>query len=63
MDIIDEALTNFSLDTTQFRPAIRAAVNLAKKTMNRYYNKTDDSECYRIAMSKLFDLVYIARRI
>ena len=55
MDIIDETLTNHSLDTG-LQPAIRAAVNLAKKTMNRYYNRNDASECYRIAMSKFHSL-------
>ncbi|KAI0776431.1 hypothetical protein BC629DRAFT_1254460, partial [Irpex lacteus] len=49
MDTIDEYLTTTSLDK-KFQPSIRAAVNLAKKTMNRYYSKTDQSECYRIAM-------------
>ena len=51
MDIIDEALTTHSLDEDSLEPAIQAAVNLARKTINRYYDKTDDSECYRIAMS------------
>ncbi|THU87433.1 hypothetical protein K435DRAFT_584645, partial [Dendrothele bispora CBS 962.96] len=31
-------------------PAIHAAVSIAKKTLNRYYDKTDHSEVYRIAM-------------
>ncbi|THU87434.1 hypothetical protein K435DRAFT_804322 [Dendrothele bispora CBS 962.96] len=31
-------------------PAIHAAVSIAKKTLNRYYNKTDHSKVYRIAM-------------
>ena len=51
MDTIDEFLTTRSLDE-DLQPAIRAAVHLSKKTMNRYYGKTDASECYRIAMSK-----------
>lgn len=50
MDIIDEALTDDSIDG-KLQPSIRAAVNLAKKTINRYYGKTDASETYRIAMS------------
>ncbi|KAI0747465.1 hypothetical protein BC629DRAFT_1242074, partial [Irpex lacteus] len=49
MDIIDEALTSASVNM-DYEPAIQAAVNLAKKTMNRYYGKSDDSETYRIAM-------------
>ena len=33
--------------------SIRAALAIGKKTLNRYYNKTDHSEVYRIAMGKL----------
>ena len=32
--------------------AIRAALALGKQTLNRYYNKTDHSDVYRIAMGK-----------
>lgn len=58
MDIIDEALTDESIDV-KYQPAIRAAVNLAKKTLNRYYGKSDASETYRIAMSTSFHLIFI----
>jgi hypothetical protein len=51
MDLIDEHLATLSLDVRQ-SAAIRASIGLAKKTLNRYYTKTDDSEVYRIAMSK-----------
>jgi hypothetical protein len=50
MDIIDEKLTTDSLDHSRFEAPIRAALGLAKKTLNRYYNLTDSSEVYRIAM-------------
>lgn len=33
-----------------YSPSIRAALAIGKKTLNRYYNKTDYSEVYRIAM-------------
>lgn len=49
MDHIDETLTNNSL-SIKFEPSIRAALGIAKKTLNRYYNATDQSEVYRIAM-------------
>ena len=49
MDIIDERLTTASRDP-QFKPSIRAAVHLGKKTLNRYYDKTDATEAYRVAM-------------
>jgi hypothetical protein len=53
MDHIDEVLAMQSLDPS-FEPSIRAAISLAKKTLNLYYNKTDHSEVYRIAMSTDF---------
>jgi len=49
MDHIDETLTTNSLDH-KFEPSIHAALGIAKKTLNRYYNATDQSEVYRIAM-------------
>jgi hypothetical protein len=49
MDHIDEMLTSQSVDS-DFEPAIRAALSLAKKVLNRYYSATDHSEVYRIAM-------------
>ena len=59
MDHIDETLTNQSQDMS-LEPSIRGALSLAKKTLNKYYNKTDDSEVYRIAMSKSIILcIYI----
>jgi len=51
MDIIDEHLMTLSLNTSQ-SAAIRALVGMAKKTLNRYYTKTDDLELYCIAMSE-----------
>ncbi|EPS96243.1 hypothetical protein FOMPIDRAFT_1086622, partial [Fomitopsis schrenkii] len=49
MDAFDEHLTTYSRDL-KFLPSIRAAAGLAKKTLNRYYGRTDDSNAYRIAM-------------
>lgn len=53
MDHIDERLTNDSLNQ-DLEPSIRAAIALAKKTLNRYYSKTDQSELYRVTMSACF---------
>ena len=50
MDHIDETLTSQSLDS-DFKPAICAALGLAKKVLNHNYSATDHSEVYRIAMS------------
>ena len=54
MDIINEKLTTDSLDCSKFKAPIRAALGLAKKTLNRYYNMTDSSEVYWIAMGMYF---------
>ncbi len=51
MDAIDEILST-NLTTHKISPALRTALNLGKKTLNRYYSKTDDSEAYRIAMGE-----------
>jgi hypothetical protein len=51
MDRIDEVLASSALDV-QFSVSIKAALALGKKTLNRYYSKTDMSDVYRTAMSK-----------
>ena len=51
MDHIDKLLSTNSLDA-KYEPSIRAALGIAKKTLNRYYDKTDSSEVYRIAMGE-----------
>jgi hypothetical protein len=38
---------------SSYEPAIRAALGVTKKTLNRYNNMTDDSEVYRVAMGML----------
>lgn len=49
MDHIDEHLATAA--TNRIYPlAIKAAIAIGKKTLNRYYNQTDQSEIYRIAM-------------
>jgi hypothetical protein len=50
MDVIDERLTSDSLNCSKYDVSIRASLGLAKKTLNCYYNMTDWSEVYRIAM-------------
>lgn len=52
MDHIDTTFTNTIDPDSEANPAIRAAVALGKKTLNRYYSKTDMVEVYRIAMGK-----------
>ncbi|KAM6490966.1 hypothetical protein JOM56_013586 [Amanita muscaria] len=52
MDHLDEALTTNTINANISDP-IQAALLIRKKTLNRYYSKTDLSGVYRIAMSKL----------
>ena len=52
MDHIDNLFTNACLPRSTNDPAIRAAIEVAKKTLNRYYTLTDLSELYRIAMGE-----------
>ncbi|KAG1743284.1 uncharacterized protein EDB91DRAFT_1051468 [Suillus paluster] len=49
MDHIDEMLTHHSLNH-DYQLSICAALGIAKKTLNHYYNATDQSEVYCIAM-------------
>jgi len=49
MDHIDAHLATATQDLS-YPLSIRAALAIGKKTLNRYYNKTDHSEVYRIAM-------------
>lgn len=51
MDHIDTHLADIAIDD-DYMPAVRAAALLGKKTLNKYYNKSDDAEIYRIAMGK-----------
>ena len=53
MDHIDQQLTTYSRDW-HYLLSIRSGVTLAKRTLNRYYGRTDTSEVYRIAMGKHF---------
>ncbi|KAG2341485.1 hypothetical protein BDR05DRAFT_845370, partial [Suillus weaverae] len=49
MNLIDERLTTYSRNK-KYLLAICTAVGLTKQTLNRYYELTDHSEVYRIAM-------------
>lgn len=51
MDHIDKVLATSSDSPYKFSVAIRAALAIRKAAMNKYYNKTDHSKVYRIAMS------------
>ena len=53
MDHIDEHLATAAIDN-KYLLAIKAALAIGKKTLNHYYNKTDHSEVFRIAMGMYF---------
>ena len=57
MDHIDTHLATAS-QNMKYSPAIRASLALGKAHLNKYYNMTDHSEVYRIAMSE-FLLSYL----
>jgi hypothetical protein len=58
MDHIDKVLATKS-DSSRFSLPIRTALVIGKNMVNRYYNKMDHSEVYRIAMSTSFPLFSI----
>jgi hypothetical protein len=51
MDHIDHVLASQAVNHT-FAAPICVALAMGKKTLNRYYNLTDSSEVYRIAMGQ-----------
>ena len=55
MDHIDEHLATAALNA-DYPKAIKAALAIGKTTLNRYYNKTDHLEIFRIAMGIIFKL-------
>ena len=51
--------TTRMLRQQHFDPAIRAAVGLAKSTLNKYYECTDFSKLYWISMGKWYFVVLL----
>src|ERR1700691_4933360 len=62
MDHIDEKFTSDSINHTKYEVSIQVSLNLRKKTLNRYYNMTDTSEVYWIAMGMFLILLYMFYR-
>ncbi len=58
MDHIDEHLATAALNSA-YPLAIKAALAVGKRTLNRYYDKTDHSEVFRIAMGKFSLTIYV----
>ena len=65
MDHIDSVLTNTILTGTSKKhkllPSIKAALAIGKRTLNCYYDKTDHSEVFRIAMGRFFSFFDLIR--
>lgn len=60
MDYIDEHFATSAVNIS-LKPSIRRSLLIAKKTLNRYYNMTDWSETYRIAMGESFFILLLLR--
>jgi len=50
MDIIDSMIATTSEASQKFCLAIHTALAIGSMTLNKYYNKTDNSEVYCISM-------------
>ncbi|KAJ3770658.1 hypothetical protein FB446DRAFT_646578, partial [Lentinula raphanica] len=50
MDAIDETLASGIIDKATLSAPVRHALSLGKKTLNKYYELTDDSYIYQIAI-------------
>ena len=53
MDHIDEHLATTAIED-DYPIALKAALTIGKKTLNQYYDKTDHSKVFRIAMGTFF---------
>lgn len=62
MDHIDKHLATAAL-SDDYPLALKAALAIGKKTLNRYYKKTDDAEVYRIVMGIFLYSVFIFIRL
>lgn len=58
MDHLDEHLTNAALKP-KYPVSIKAAIAIGKKTLNRYYDITDHSEVFRIAMGMVYFIIIL----
>lgn len=54
MDNIGEAISNMiASSNNQYKPALKNVIQFGKAMLNKYYNKTDQSQLYQIAMGEL----------
>jgi hypothetical protein len=56
MDFIDKHLASDALNA-KYLPSIQASMLIGKRLLNKYYNVTDHSEVYRIAMCMFISFI------
>lgn len=56
MDHIDKHLATSAIND-DYPLALKAALAIGKKTLNKYYEKTDQSDVYRIAMGINYSMI------
>lgn len=61
MDVIEEVLKN-KAENVSIGPAIAAALNVARHTLDRYYSLTDSTAAYRIAMGAFLHSQWLCLR-
>lgn len=59
MDYINKVLTTSSGISSNYSLAICAMLTLGKRTLDKYYNKTEESKIYCIAMGMFLSSTYI----
>jgi len=57
MNHIDKTLTTQSQNAS-FEPSIHTIINIAKKTLNNYYDKTDHTEVYLVMGMGIFSCTH-----
>lgn len=59
MDMIDLQLGTKHRETAKYDYAIRTAMGIAKRTLNKYYELTDSAEAYRITMGTCVNILEV----
>ena len=60
MDAINKALASGIVEQTELSAPIQHALSIGKKTLNKYYELSDDSYLYRIAISEYFSIPFLS---
>ena len=58
MDAIDQAFATGIVNNRELSTPLRHALTVGKRTLNKYYQLTDNSHIYRMAMGKSIVLEY-----